>query len=95
MIEMHIRGLSMKQRAQKTGELYRFIISASYSQRFDQVVRLTEEMLELDVQEKKTHDTVWKKRGTLLTRQGNVLREIDTEISAIIEGTDQDTQTAA
>jgi hypothetical protein len=52
-------------------------------------------MLELDVQEKKTHDTVWKKRGTLLTRQGNVLREIDTEISAVIEGTDENAQSAA
>jgi hypothetical protein len=95
MIEMHVRGLSMKQRAEKTNKLYRFIISASYSQRFSQVVRLTEEMLELDVQEKKTHDTVWKRRGTLLTRQGNVLREIDTEISAVIEGTDQNAQSAA
>jgi hypothetical protein len=95
MIEMHVRGLSMKQRAEKTNKLYRFIISASYSQRFNQVVRLTEEMLELDVQEKKTHDTVWKRRGTLLTRQGNVLREIDTEISAVIEGTDQNAQSAA
>ncbi len=95
MIEMHVRGLSMKLRAEKTNKLYRFITSASYSQRFNQVVRLTEEMLELDVQEKKTHDTVWKRRGTLLTRQGNVLREIDTEISAVIEGTDQNAQSAA
>jgi len=95
MIEMHIRGLSMKQQAEKTDELYRFITSASYSQRFSQVTRLNEEILELDVQEKKTHDTVWKKRGTLLTRQGNVLREIDTEISAVIEGADENAQSAA
>ena len=95
MVEMHIRGLSMKQRAEKTNELYRFITSASYSQRFNQVVRLTDEMLEIDVQEKKAHDTVWKRRGTLLTRQGNVLREIDTEISAVIEGTDNNAKSAA
>jgi hypothetical protein len=85
----------MKQRAEKTDELYRFITSPSYSQRFSQVTRLNEEMLELDVQEKRIHDTTWKKRGTLLTRQGNVLREIDTEISSVIEGTDQNAQSAA
>jgi hypothetical protein len=95
MIEMHIRALSMKQRAEKTDELYRFITSAPYSQRFTQVTKLNEEILELDVQEKRTHDATWKKRGSLLTRQGNVLREIDTEISSVIEGTDQNAQSAA
>jgi len=39
----------------------------------------------LDVKEKKDHDNLWKKRGTLATRLNHVLRELDTEISAIVE----------
>jgi len=95
MVSMHVHGLSMKQRSEKTDRLYKFITSRAYSQRFDQVARLTDEMLELDVQEKKTHDSVWKRRGSLLTRQSNVMREIDTEISAIVEGDERAASSAA
>jgi hypothetical protein len=42
----------------------------------------------LDVQEKKDHDLVWRKRGALATRMKGVLREIDTEVAAIVERTD-------
>ncbi len=95
MIAMHVRGLSMKQRGDKTDRLYKFITSRAYAQRFDQVTQLTDEVLELDAQEKKAHDSVWKKRGSLLTRQSNVLREIDTEISAIVEGDERAESSAA
>ncbi len=41
--------------------------------------------MELDVQEKRAHDNVWKKRGMVLSRIKHVLREIDMDVSAIIE----------
>jgi hypothetical protein len=95
LIAMHVRGLSMKQRAEKTGRLYEFIVSRAYTQRFEQLAALTDEMLKLDVDEQKSHSSVWKKRGTLLTRQSNVMREIDTEISGIVEGGDRAASSAA
>jgi hypothetical protein len=85
MVMMHIRGLSMKERTGKMSHLYKFITSEVYAQRFGEATKLTSDILELDVQEKTTHDNVWKKRGTLATRLQNVLREVDTEISAIVE----------
>jgi hypothetical protein len=94
LLGMHLRGLSMKERAQKTDRLYKFITSRSYSQRFDQLTELTDNILELDVQEKRTHDGVWKRRGKLLMQQSGLLREIDTDISAIVEGTDQSASAA-
>jgi hypothetical protein len=95
LVSMHVRGMSMKQRTEKTDRLYRFITSPSYFQRFGEITRLTGEMLELDVLEVRAHNATWKKRGTLLTRQNNVLREIDTEISAVIEGDGQAAESAA
>jgi len=45
-------------------------------------------MLDLEVQEKTTHDNVWKKRGSIVKRMQNVLREVETEVAAVIESED-------
>lgn len=95
LISMHVRGLSLKARAEKTEQLYAFINSSVYQQRFAQVGGLTNDALELDVEEKKAHDALWKRRGTILKRQSALLRELDTEISAIIEGTEASRKPAA
>ena len=85
MIAMRVMGLSMKERSSKMARLYELVRSESYSRRFSEAGRLAQDILELDVQEKKTHDNVWKKRGTLATRINYVLREVETEVAAVIE----------
>lgn len=89
MVTMHVRGLSIKERAGKMSRLYKLITSESYSGKFNEASKLTQEILELDVQEKKAHDNVWKKRGAAATRINHVLREIDTEVAAVIEGDEE------
>jgi hypothetical protein len=89
MVTMHVKGLSLKERSSKMTRLYKLITSESYSRKFLEAGKLTEEILELDVQEKKAHDNVWKKRGTLAIRINNVLREVETEVAAVIEGCDE------
>lgn len=69
--------------------LYSLITSESYAAKFTEANRLTQDLLELEVQEKTTHDNVWKKRGALVKRMHNVLREVETEVAAVIEGEDQ------
>jgi hypothetical protein len=90
MVTMHVLGLSMKERAGKMSRLYKLITSESYSRKFDEAGKLTKEILELDVEEKKSHDRVWRTRGALATRINNVLREIDTDVAAVIEGEDEE-----
>lgn len=85
MVTMHIKGLSLKERSSKMTRLYNLITSESYSRKFSEAGRLTEEVLELDVQEKRTHDNVWKRRGTLAIQIKNVLREVETDVAAAIE----------
>jgi myosin heavy subunit len=89
MLTMHIRGLSIKERAGKMNRLYKLITSEAYGRKFSEAGKLTLEILDLDVQEKKSHDNVWKKRGTVATRINHVLREIETEVAAVIEGDDE------
>jgi uncharacterized protein DUF2130 len=88
MITMHVRGLSMKERAGKMGKLYSLITSESYTRKFAEAGRLTQDILDLDVEEKKAHDKIWKTRGSAAIRINNVLREIETEIAGVIEGVD-------
>lgn len=88
MITVHVRGLSLTERATKMTKLYKLITSEAYRQRFDELEKLTNDILDLDVQEKKSHDNVWRKRGVLATCVNSILREIDTEVGAVIEGQD-------
>lgn len=88
MITMHVKGLGLKERSSKMARLYELITSETYSQKFGEAGKLAQDILELDVQEKKAHDGIWKKRGTYATRIHNVLREVETDIAAVIEGTE-------
>ena len=95
MITVHVRGLSLQQRATKMSRLYGFITSDAYAQRLAEVAKLTSEILDLDVHEKKAHDNVWKKRGAMATRIHHVLRDIDTDVAGIVEGRDDEQLPAA
>src|SRR5262249_55744659 len=88
MTKMYLLGLSMKERATKMVQLYKYITSEIHMRRFREIGQLKDDMLEIDVQEKKAHDNIWKKRGSLLVQLGNVLREHETEINAILERND-------
>lgn len=89
MITVHVHGLSLTERATKMTKLYKLITSESYAQRFNELEKLTTDILDLDVQEKKSHDNVWRKRGVLAKRMDSMLREIDTEVAAVVEGHEQ------
>lgn len=85
MVAAHIKGLSLEQRATKMGRLYALITSEAYGAKFAELARLAHDILDLDVKEKAAHDITWRKRGTFGKRMQNVLREIDTDVAAIIE----------
>jgi hypothetical protein len=88
-IAMHVAKLSEAERSDKLGRLFRFITSPQFRKKLAEASDLTAEALEIDVQEKRAHDNVWKKRGTVLTRIRNVLRDIDTDVSAIVEAREE------
>jgi hypothetical protein len=94
LISMHVAKLSDAERADKLGRLFKFMTSPAFKRKLAEASDLAGEALQIDVDEKRTHDNVWKKRGTVLTRIKNVLREIDTDVSAIVEARD-DTQDEA
>jgi len=89
MVAIHLRGLSLNERADKMSRLYALITSDQYAQRLRELEKLTTDIANLDAAEKKTHDTVWRKRGSLTTRIAKALSEIDSEVASVVEGDDQ------
>ena len=89
LIAMHVAKLSDAERSDKVGRLFRFITSTGFKRKLSEASDLAGEALQIDVDEKRAHDNVWKKRGTVLTRIKNVLREIDTDVAAILESKDE------
>ncbi|MGI8836340.1 MAG: hypothetical protein ACR2H4_06840 [Pyrinomonadaceae bacterium] len=85
MVRMHILNLSLQERSGKMAELYKLISSEAFNQSFGEADKLTQDILDLDVKEVKAHEDVWKKRGFYTKRLKNVLTEMQTEISAIVE----------
>jgi len=85
MVMMHVQGLSMNERTSKMSQLYKLITSESYVAKFTEANRLTEDILELEVKEQAEHGRVWKNRGTLVKRMQSLLREVETEVAAVIE----------
>jgi hypothetical protein len=89
LIAMHVAKLSEAERADKLNKLFKFITSPSFRKKLAEASALTTEALQIDVEEKRAHDLVWRKRGTVLTRIKQVLRDIDTDVSAIVESRDE------
>jgi hypothetical protein len=89
MVTIHLRGLRLNERASKMSRLYALITSDRHAQQFREVEKLSTDIANLDAQEKRSHETVWKKRVSLTTRIADALREIDSEVSDVIEGESQ------
>jgi hypothetical protein len=89
VLQMHTLNLSNKARDEKTARLYEFITSDRCSQLIDRMETFSEDMLELDVKEKKAHDATWKRRGELLRSVQRAHGEFSAEIERII-GTAED-----
>jgi hypothetical protein len=91
IISLHRKGLSQEHRQTKVEQLYRLITSADYAKRLGEALRLSDAILNLDVDEQKQHQRTWKTRGTLATTLGHTLRAIDDDVARILsgEGTDE------
>ena len=86
LIQTHRLHLSNEERDAKSAALYEFITSERCYQIFEHFESLKNEMLDLDVTEKKQHDKNWKKRGQLIKKTERAIQvQLRGEIDRIIE----------
>ncbi len=84
VVQAHALRLSNEARQQKRDLLYEFITSDRCIQLLDQLESLTDNMLDLEVKEKKAHDTLWKRRGELLRSVQRARADFVAEIETIV-----------
>jgi hypothetical protein len=90
LIQSHTLRLSNEARTQKTAALYAFITSERCADLLSRIDTHSDDLLDLQVKEKKAHDAVWKRQGELIRSVQKVRAELCNEIDTII-GTAGDT----
>jgi hypothetical protein len=84
VVQGHTLRFSNEARTQKTAALYEFITSERCGQLFERVDTHTDDLLDLQVKEKKAHDANWKRQGELIRSVQRARAEISGEIDQIL-----------
>jgi len=89
IIQAHSLRLSEEARMQKTAQLYKFMTSRRCKDLFERIDTHTDDLLDLQVKEKKIHEANWKRQGELLRSVQKVRAEICNEIDLIVAAADE------
>jgi hypothetical protein len=89
IVQIHTFRLSNVERDSKTDALYEFIRSERCLQLFARIDGHAESLLKLQAQERKAHDTTWKRQGTVYRAIQKDGGELSAEIDRII-GADEE-----
>ncbi|WP_213740519.1 DUF2130 domain-containing protein [Bradyrhizobium sp. dw_411] len=84
LVQTHTLRLSNDERTKKTAALYDFITSERCAGFLARIDTHTDDLLELQVKEKKAHDQTWKKQGELIRSVQRVRAELTNEIDTIV-----------
>lgn len=83
MVQTHTLRLSSAERESKTAALYEFIVSEQCGQFFARLDNCAEDLLDLQVKEKKQHEATWKKQGETLRLIQKVQADLSNRIGSI------------
>lgn len=84
VVQTHTLRWSNEARVQKTAALYDFINSERCRDLFKRVDTQAEKLLDLQVKEKRAHETNWRAQGELIRSVQKVQAEILNEIDSIV-----------
>ena len=84
LLQTHTLRASNEERGKKTQALYAFITSERCTDLLARFDTHTDDMLDLQVKEKKAHDATWRRQGELYRSVQKVRAELSNEIDVII-----------
>jgi hypothetical protein len=86
IVQAHMLRLGNKARDEKKDALYAFLTGDRANQLFEQIIALTDDMLDLDAKETSAHQSTWRRRGDLVRGIQRLSAEFTGEIEEIIGG---------
>lgn len=84
IIATHTLRLSAEARTRKTAELYALITSGRFRDILRRIDTGADKLLELQVKEKRAHETMWENQGKLIRAMQKVHAEVTNEIELIV-----------
>lgn len=84
ILRVYTLRLSGEERAQKTAQLYEFMTSNRSADLFAQMTSAAEQLEDLDIKERKAHDTVWEKRNQMIRASQKAQATLQVEMERII-----------
>lgn len=88
LISNQVHQLGAQEREAKAARLYAYMSSADFKRHLAAALTACEQLEDLDVEEKRSHDKTWQKRGSLQREIARSLGDVDTTVSGIIEASD-------
>lgn len=92
LVQTHALRLSTEEKTQKTAALYAFITSARYADILKRIDIHADDLLDIQLKEKKAHETTWRRQGELIRSVQKVRAELTKEIDVIIGTADDEEQ---
>jgi hypothetical protein len=84
IVQISTLRISNDQRAKKMARLYDFITSEQCGQLLDQIDSLSDDLLALDVKEKRAHDQTWRQRGEMIRSVQQARGQLVSEMHSIV-----------
>jgi hypothetical protein len=84
VVQLHCLKVSNDERSRKTDELYALMTSDRFEQFISTITKTAEQLEALQAQERKAHDSVWKKQGELYRTVIRSCTQFDEEIGRIV-----------
>jgi len=84
VVQLHCLKVSNEERSRKTDELYALMTSERFEQFVSTVTKTAEQLEALQQQERKAHDSVWKKQGELFRTIVRQCAQFDEEVARIV-----------
>ena len=85
LIANHTKRLGAQEREAKAAAIYEYMNSAEFKRTLGTALSACDALEELDVDEKKTHDKTWQRRGTLQREIARALGDVETRVCTIVE----------
>ena len=86
IIEICKNSESKKDQETKQSRIYSYITSREFCRKIESLDKINSDMISIQQEEEKDHQTIWKRRKALLQQSREKYTDISSEIDAIIHG---------
>jgi hypothetical protein len=86
LVELRLQSLGNQDRGSKLEQLLTYFQSPEFKNKMQNVFRAIDELEELQMKERRSHDRVWDEQGSLHKAIKNSTSDVHSEITGVLAG---------